>query len=47
MTNLVVASGYRGWISAELSVLGPYALPENAERILRDTHTEMARLLTR
>ena len=47
MTNLVVASGYQGWISAELSVLGPYALPENAERLLRDTRIEMTRLLAR
>lgn len=46
MMNLVVASGYRGWISAELSVLGPYALPENAERLLRDTRKEMTRLLS-
>lgn len=45
MTDAVVASGYSGWMSVELSVLGPYALPENAERLLIESREATGRML--
>jgi fructoselysine 3-epimerase len=45
MTNVVLGSGYSGWISAELAFLGPYALPENAEPLLRSSREIMANLI--
>ena len=46
MTRALVESGYDGWFSAELSILGEYAMPDTAERLAaRDlrVHEEAAR----
>jgi protein FrlC len=45
MVEVLRESGYQGWLSAELGILGEYALPENAERLLHETHRAMTALL--
>jgi fructoselysine 3-epimerase len=47
MTRTLVESGYNGWFSAELSILGEYAMPDTAERLLRETCASMRSLLAR
>ena len=47
MTRSLVESGYNGWLSAELSILGEYAMPDTAERLLHETYASMRRLVTR
>ena len=45
MTSELARYGYQGWISAELGILGEYAMPETAERLLRETFAAMEGLV--
>ncbi len=45
MTVALLESGYRGWISAELGILGEYALPEHAEPLLHEARRQMTTML--
>jgi fructoselysine 3-epimerase len=45
MTRVLAEFGYDGWLSAELGILGEYAMPELAEPLLRQTRARMAALV--
>lgn len=45
MTRVLAEVGYDGWLSAELGILGEYAMPEFAEPLLRQTRERMAELV--
>jgi fructoselysine 3-epimerase len=45
MTAALLESGYQGWLSAELGILGEYAMPEHAEPLLHEARRQMAALL--
>jgi hypothetical protein len=45
MTVALLESGYRGWMSAELGILGEYPLPEHAEPLLHEARRQMTTML--
>ena len=45
MTRALIDHGYDGWLSAELGILGEYAMPEHAEPLLAETHRHMTTMV--
>lgn len=45
MTRALVEHGYNGWLSAELGILGEYAMPEHAEPLLVEARRQMTAMV--